>query len=135
MIKDIIDYILNIKSDAIKVKMISNLTDEFRAGRNPIELLELIESDDKEILSIALYILGEVIISCNITMQKIIKRLFILYLHEDSQIRYKTLINLASFAHGIDSDKLNSIYKEMCQDSDEYIRETAYKLLQSGHLR
>jgi len=131
---DIIENILKIKSENIKVEMILTLTNEFRSGRNPIELLESLEVNNKNIVRIALYVLGEVNISNDTVLQRIIARLFVLSSHEDFQVRYKTLINLASLSMYIDSDILIDTYIRMSKDEDENIRETACKLLESGHL-
>jgi hypothetical protein len=135
MINDIVVNILNKKSEPIKIEMIGDLADEFRAGRNPSELLELLESDDENILNIALYILGEINIASISILKEIVKKLEILSVHKESQIRYKTLINLASLSHKVNTDKLNNIYKKMSQDSNESISKTAKELLRNGNLR
>lgn len=135
MINDIVTNILNEKSEFIKVQMIGELTDEFRAGRNPTELLELLQADAEDILIVALYIIGEINISSISTSKKIIKRLEVLLTHKESQVRYKTLINLASLAGTIGVSELNNIFERMSQDSNEGISKTAKELLRTGNLR
>lgn len=134
MIKNEVVNILNQKSEFIKVEMIGELTDEFRSGRNPSELLELLKSSDKNILSIALYILGEINITDINISKGIIRRLKILSSHKDTRVRYKTLINLASLSHEVNADELNNIYEKMSQDLNEGIRENAKELLRTGNL-
>lgn len=134
MIKIIIENILNKKSEYHKIQMIEELTDEFRGDRDPSELLELLEQDDENILNIALYILGEINIGNNSILKEVFKKLKVLSVHKKAQVRYKTLINLASLTHEVNADELKNIYKNMSQDLNEGISKTAKELLRTGHL-
>lgn len=132
MIEQYVVNILNEKSEPIKIQRLGELTDEFRAGRNPSELLVLLESNNTLVLDIALYILGEINIANTNILKQIAKRLKVLSIHKEPYIRYRVLLNLSDFVVSI--DELNSIYKKMTYDLDKDISETAKKLLQNGHL-
>mgnify|MGYP000315045551 CR=1 FL=1 len=134
MIKAEIENILKIKPEIARVEKLEDLTDEFRLGRNPSDLLELMELSDKNILSVALYILGEINVYSDITLQKIIKRLFVLSTYEDSHIRYSTLINIASLTEYINPKELKDIYNKLSKDSDSDISETAIQLSTTGRI-
>lgn len=127
--------ILGTKSEIIRVEMIAQLTDEFRSGRNQMELLELLKSNDQSMLDIALYILGEINVSNDKILKLIVDRLFVLSNNEDPGIRYKTLINIASLTEDISHNKLTNIYEKMSRDPDDDIRETANRLLIFGNLK
>lgn len=132
MIEQYVVNILNEKSEPIKIQKLGELTDEFRAGRNPSELLVLLESNNTLVLDIALYILGEINIANTNILKQIAKRLKVLSIHKEPYIRYRVLLNLSDFVISI--DELNSIYKKMTYDLDKDISETAKKLLQNGNL-
>ena len=129
MIVDEVNNVLKLDSENDQIKLIGELTDEFRSGRDPSQLWGLIETDDKDILDIALYIIGEINISSEDILQNIIFRLVELSAHENSLIRYKVLLNVVSFAERINSRLLKDFYIKMSNDPDIDVRETAHELL------
>lgn len=132
MIVERVIRITSTKSDKIQSRLVSDLADEFPSERDPEDLVELLESGKVDLIGVALYILGEINIRRKSTLQKIIDQLFRLSDHENIEIRFQTLISLSSLTTNILSEDLNLIYKKMSQDSDESIRKTAIKLLNSG---
>lgn len=116
-------------------KLLNELTDEFRSGRNPWELVQLIDSEDRGLIEVGIYIIREIIIENDDLIEEITIRLYQLIKHADKSIRHYSFLLLSSILKEKGSNQEIELYKKMLLDNDKFIRETAQKLLDDGHLR
>ncbi|MCU0444720.1 MAG: hypothetical protein MUE85_07350 [Microscillaceae bacterium] len=134
----IIEEVLNVMKDrpiSLQAKMLSELTDQFRSGRNPSDILKLINLEDEYLIEFGIYLIGEVIIDNQSIIPPIIDRLYVLLEHKNSRIRLKTFINLSQLLEERDLKEPKELYLKMCKDDDEFIRLTAKRLLDTGNLK
>lgn len=135
MIEEEVKAILDKKSTSKQAILIGQLTDEFRSGRNSNDLLDLLHSEDSDVIWIGIYILGEILIDNKPTLDVIIERLLALVEHKDVKIRYGALINLSTFLKESAPRDARNLYLKMSSDNDEGVRKTAESLLKNGSLR
>jgi len=117
-------------------EQLNDLTDEFRGGRNPWELLELFEHNNNEAIEIGLYIINEIIIEDDILNEQLKHKLTKLIKVKDSNIRMSSFLILSQiYTDYSESEKEIDLYKTMIKDNDKHIIETGKKLLKDGHLK
>jgi len=134
MIEEEVKAILDKKSTSKQAILIGQLTDEFRSGRNSNDLLDLLHSEDSDVIWIGIYILGEILIDNKPTLDVIIEKLLALVEHKDVKIRYSALINLSTFLKESAPRDARNLYLKMSTDNDEGVRKTAESLLKNGSL-
>jgi hypothetical protein len=115
-------------------KLLNELTDEFRSGRNPWELVRLIDSDNRGLIEVGIYIIREIIIENDDLIEVIIIRLYQLIRHVDKSIRHYSFLLLGSILKEKGSNQEIGLYKKMLLDNDKFIRKTAQRLLDNGYL-
>ena len=116
--------------------LINELTDEFRDGRDPRILCELLESDNNKFIEIGLYIINEIIIEDHQLLTNISRALYKLIKNSDSYIRYKAFVILSQILEDLSrNEECTDLYLIVYKDEDKDIRESGIKLLKDGHLR
>jgi len=136
MIESEVLNIINKRSVSLQGKLLEELTDQFRSGRNRNDVLKLIASDNVDFIDVGTYILREIIIVDSSILQQIEERLYVLIEHDDSNIRFKSLLILSDLlSDKIDSkDQLDKLLFRMSLDPDKSIQSTAKKILKNGNL-
>jgi len=117
-------------------ELIEDFTDEFRDGRNPWSLLDLINSDDVHVNEVGLYVLNEMIIEERELIEKLETSLSKLTTSKDSNIRFRSFLILSQiFTDSGENEKETNLYLAMYKDENEHIKAAGEKLLRDGHLR
>jgi len=132
----IIKEIQNIISNPNTVgKALNDLTDQFRKGRDPWEILELLNSKNEDVIGIGLYIANEIIISDHNLNQHLKDSLSNLINQNDSNIRIRAFLILSQiYTDYGDKEKETDLHLIMIKDKNKHISEAGAKLLKDGHL-
>ena len=134
MIKKEIEHIISNPKNVGKV--LNDLTDQFREGRDPWEILDLLNSKNKDVIGIGLYIANEIIISDHNVNEQLKDSLSNLIIHNDSNIRIRSFLILSQiYTDYGEKEKETDLYLIMIRDKDQHISEAGNKLLKDGHLR
>jgi len=117
-------------------EVLNEFTDQFRDGRDPWEIIELINHKDDDVVGIGLYVLNEILIEDDNLNLHLEESLSTLIKSRNSNIRFRTYLILSQIHTDYgEKEKETNLYLEMVKDKDKHIREAGEKLLKDGHLR
>ena len=123
--KEILDIVNDSNDDGEGLNLI---VDQFRSGRPVQDLLQLLESDNQELIGIGAWIAGEMEIDGQ-AIQLLLPRLQELLNHEVPSIRFQAFNALFPILNP-DDDNTRLLIERMCQDANEGVRtvaESAFK--------
>ena len=109
-------------------RRLNNLVDEFRRGRDVCELLDLLDSDNDENISIGTWILAEIHHELY-RNKKIMGRLLKLSRHQNAQVRFNTFSALYPTL-SLHHDECRKFLECMLRDPNCVIRSRAERALQ-----
>lgn len=116
-------------------EVLNEFVDQFRDGRDPWEIIELINHKDDDVVGIGLYVINEIIIADDNLNLRLEKSLSNLINNRNSNIRFRTYLILSQLHTDYgEKEKETNLYLEMIKDEDKHIREAGEKLLKDGHL-
>lgn len=117
-------------------EVLNDFTDQFRDGRDPWEIIELINHKDDDVVEIGLFVLNEIIIedeNLNLHLEESLSNLI---KNRNSNIRFRTYLILSQLHTDYgEKEKETNLYLEMIKDEDKHIRKAGKKLMKDGHLR
>lgn len=109
-------------------EILNDFVDTFRGGRDRLELLQLLRSNNDNVRLFSIYIVDEISIDNEKIEKEIIKELYSLLNHNDFSIRLQALITIFPLLEKKDILEAKRICLKMMKDENEHIRNKANSL-------
>ncbi|WP_298423846.1 hypothetical protein [uncultured Kordia sp.] len=131
----IIKQLLEIIDKDVDGELLNAFTDEFRGGRNPKDIIELLQSQNDELISFGIYVVGEINIEDSKIKKAIKEELYKLIEIGSSYIRILSLTSISSIIlEESDLNKAKSFYARIFEENDdEGVKALAKKLYNKGN--
>jgi HEAT repeat protein len=118
---DVLDIVT--KEEPRRGDHLNEILDEFREGRNPREILALLDAEHSEVVSIGAWMLGELSFAAYAS-DEFVSRLRHLLDHSNAGVRFHALSAIFPALDGSD-EETRKLLERLCKDANDGVRVTA----------